>query len=112
MISTKEEPAKPPAITEMFEVEEEEIVSMPAAKKSKSEAVRSAAPPKKAPNEKKVEELKLDDKKQSSKEKEEAPKAKKEKTDSYSDDWGDNDLELEDKGDMNDKANMDPKNDI
>ena len=68
----KEEPAKPPAITEMFEVEEEEVVSMPAAKKNKPEAVRSAAPPKKAqPIEKKVEELKLDDKKQSSKEKEE-----------------------------------------
>ena len=32
--SLKEEPAKPPAITEMFEVEEEEIVSMPN-KKSK-----------------------------------------------------------------------------
>ena len=26
-------------------------------------------------------------------------KAKKDKTDSYSDDWGDNDLNLEDKGD-------------
>lgn len=27
--------------------------------------------------------------------------AKKDKTDSYSDEWGDNDLELEDKGDVN-----------
>lgn len=97
--SLKEEPAKPPAITDMFEVEEEEIVSMPAAKKNKPEAVRSAAPPKKAPTvETKVEELKLDDKKQSSKEKDDK-KAKKDKTDSYSDEWGaDDDLDLEDKG--------------
>lgn len=64
--SLKEEPAKPPAINEMFEVEEEEVVSMPAAKKNKPEAVRSAPPKKAPPVEKKVEELKLDDKKQSS----------------------------------------------
>lgn len=102
--SLKEEPAKPPAITDMFEVEEEEVVSMPAAKKNKPEAVRSAAPPKKAPKvetkaETKVEELKLDDKKQSSKEKDDKKAPKKEKTDSYSDEWGaDDDLDLEDKG--------------
>ena len=88
----------------MFEVEEEEVVSMPAAKKNKPEAVRSAAPPKKAPKvetkvETKVEELKLDDKKQSSKEKDDKKAPKKEKTDSYSDEWGaDDDLDLEDKG--------------
>ena len=84
----------------MFEVEEEEVVSKAPAKKNKPEAVRSAAPPKKAaPVEKKVEELKLDDKKQSSKEKEEVKQVKKEKTESYSDEWGaDDDLDLEDKG--------------
>jgi hypothetical protein len=84
----------------MFEVEEEEVVSMPAAKKNKPEAVRSAPPKKAPPVEKKVEELKLEDKKQSSKDKkEEIPAPKKDKTDSYSDEWGaDDDLDLEDKG--------------
>tara|TARA_B110000305_G_C19386434_1_gene612481 strand:- start:505 stop:645 length:141 start_codon:yes stop_codon:yes gene_type:complete len=44
----------------MFEVEEEEIVSMPAAKKSKPMAVRSAAPPKKAQNPIEVDQIVLD----------------------------------------------------
>jgi len=104
--SLKEEPAKPPVITEMFEVEEEEVVvSKAPAKKGKPEAVRSAPPKKAAPVEKKVEDLKLDDKKQSSKDKKDAPAAKKDKTDSYSDEWGDNDLDLEDKGDKNNALN-------
>lgn len=51
-------------MTEMFEVEEEEVVvSKAPAKKGKPEAVRSAPPKKAAPVEKKVEDLKLDDKK-------------------------------------------------
>lgn len=54
----KEEPAKPAAIGEIFE---EEIVSMPAAKKSKPTEVRSAAPPKAKKEDPKVDELKLDD---------------------------------------------------
>lgn len=102
----------------MFEVEEEEIVSMPAAKKSKPEAVRSA-PPKKAQNEIKVDPLKLDEKKQSSKDKDDPQNVKKEKTDSYSDDdWGDNAIELEDKADKidtvkkDDQNNLQPKNEI
>lgn len=76
---------------------QEESVSAPAAKKSKPQAVKSAAPPKK--EEKKLEDLKVEQKKSSE------PvdlKAKKDKTDSYSDDWGETDINhinLEDKGD-------------
>ena len=66
------------------------------AKKSKPEAVRSAPPKKK--DDKKVEDLKKEEEeKKKAKEKEE--KVKKEKSDSYSDEWGDNDFDLEDKGD-------------
>lgn len=60
LASDKEEPAKPPVLNDMFEVEEEEIVSMPAAKKSKPMAVRSAAPPKKAQNPIEVDQIVLD----------------------------------------------------
>ena len=44
-IVTKEEPAKPAAITEIFE-EEEEVVVSKTKNKSKPAEVRSAAPPK------------------------------------------------------------------
>lgn len=97
----KGDKAKKPEVTKEIKngavveapIMQEESVSAPAAKKSKPQAVKSAAPPKK--EEVKIDDIKLELKKSSD------PvdlKAKKDKTDSYSDDWGDSDLNLEDKG--------------